>query len=441
MNLKDVKIEKRSELERNVVITISAEDMTKAIEENTKKVVNNAKIDGFRPGKAPVSVIKSKYNDQIMAETMQAVVSRSLTKVIMDEKFDIATQPHVHHTEFKEGEDYSFSAHFEIMPAVEPKGYQKVKLTKEVAKANDELTDELLNKFLSTQVEYKAKRADAKAKDGDQVKMNAIGYKDGVAFEGGKLDNYPLVLGSKAFIPGFEEGLVGAKKGDKVSLDLTFPAEYHAKELAGAAVVFEVEVLEIASPKAAELSDDLAKKFGYESAEALKEFAASRVQEDLNNASEQKLRRELFDILEKENKFDLPASMLEQEFNAIWQAFQMDLTRSGQTLESLDKSEEELKTENKALAARRVKLGLVLSKIGQEHKLEVKQEDIAAEINKVVAMYPQQADQVKAYYASQQGQNEIVGPLFEKAVCDFIYSQAAITEKEVKAEELLKEIA
>jgi trigger factor len=441
MNLKDVKIEKRSELERNVVITISAEDMTKAIEENTKKVVNSAKIDGFRPGKAPVSVIKSKYNDQIMSETMQAVVSRSLTKVIMDEKFDIATQPHVHHTEFKEGEDYSFSAHFEIMPAVEPKGYQKVKLTKEVAKANDELTDELLNKFLSTQVEYKAKRADAKAKEGDQVKMNAIGYKDGVAFEGGKLDNYPLVLGSKSFIPGFEEGLVGAKKGDKVSLDLTFPAEYHAKDLAGAAVVFEVEVLEIAAAKAAELSDDLAKKFGYDSAEALKEFAASRVQEDLNNASEQKLRRELFDILEKENKFDLPASMLEQEFNAIWQAFQMDLARSGQTIEALEKSEEELKTENRALAERRVKLGLVLSKIGQEHKLEVKQEDIAAEINKIVAMYPQQADQVKAYYASQQGQNEIVGPLFEKAVCDFIYTQATITEKEVKAEELLKEIA
>jgi trigger factor len=441
MNLKDVKIEKRSELERNVVITISAEDMTKAIEENTKKVVNSAKIDGFRPGKAPVSVIKSKYNDQIMSETMQAVVSRSLTKVIMDEKFDIATQPHVHHTEFKEGEDYSFSAHFEIMPAVEPKGYQKVKLTKEVAKANDELTDELLNKFLSTQVEYKAKRADAKAKEGDQVKMNAIGYKDGVAFEGGKLDNYPLVLGSKSFIPGFEEGLVGAKKGDKVSLDLTFPAEYHAKDLAGAAVVFEVEVLEIAAAKAAELSDDLAKKFGYDSAEALKEFAASRVQEDLNNASEQKLRRELFDILEKENKFDLPASMLEQEFNAIWQAFQMDLARSGQTIEALEKSEEELKTENRALAERRVKLGLVLSKIGQEHKLEVKQEDIAAEINKIIAMYPQQADQVKAYYASQQGQNEIVGPLFEKAVCDFIYTQATITEKEVKAEELLKEIA
>jgi trigger factor len=441
MNLKDVKIEKRSDLERNVTITVSAEDIAKVMDENTKKVSKNAKIDGFRPGKAPVAVIKQKYNDQIMAETMQTIVSRGLTKVITDEKFDIATQPHVHHTEYKEGEDYTFSAHFDIMPVVEPKGYQGVKLTKDVAKANDELTNELLNKFLESQVEYKAKRADAKAKDGDQVKMNAVGFKDGVAFEGGKLDNYPLVLGSKSFIPGFEEGLVGAKKGDKVSLDLTFPAEYHAKELAGAAVVFEVEVLEIAAPKAAELSDDLAKKFGYESAEALKEFAATRVQDDLNNAAEQKLRRELFDVLEKENKFALPASMVEGEFNAIWQAFEMDVARAGKTIADMDKSEEELKTENKALAERRVKLGLVLSKIGQENKVEVKDEDIAAEINKVVAMYPQQAEQVQAYYNSPQGRNEIVGPLFEKAVCDFIYSQAKVTEKEVKAEELLKELA
>jgi trigger factor len=441
MNLKDVKIEKRSDLERNVVITVSAEDIAKVMDENTKKVSKNAKIDGFRPGKAPVAVIKQKYNDQIMAETMQTIVSRGLTKVITDEKFDIATQPHVHHTEYKEGEDYTFSAHFDIMPVVEPKGYQGVKLTKDVAKANDELTNELLNKFLESQVEYKAKRADSKAKDGDQVKMNAVGFKDGVAFEGGKLDNYPLVLGSKSFIPGFEEGLVGAKKGDKVSLDLTFPAEYHAKELAGAAVVFEVEVLEIASPKAAELSDELAKKFGYESAEALKEFASTRVQDDLNTAAEQKLRRELFDILEKENKFALPASMVEGEFNAIWQAFEMDVARAGKTIADMGKSEEELKTENKALAERRVKLGLVLSKIGQENKVEVKDEDIAAEINKVVAMYPQQADQVQSYYNSPQGRNEIVGPLFEKAVCDFIYSQAKITEKEVKAEELLKELA
>ncbi|HAG53131.1 MAG TPA: trigger factor [Alphaproteobacteria bacterium] len=441
MNLKDVKIEKKSDLERNITITVSAEDITKIMNENTQKAAKNAKLDGFRPGKAPIAVIKQKFEEQIMAETMQTVVSSSLTKVITDEKFDIATQPHVHHTEFKEGEDYTFSAHFEIMPEVEPKGYAKVKLTKEVAKADDELTNELLGKFLESQVEYKAKRADAKAKDGDQIKMNAVGFKDGVAFEGGKLDNYPLVLGSKAFIPGFEEGLVGAKKGDKLSLDLTFPTEYHAPDLAGAAVVFEVEVLEVAASQKAELTDELAKKFGYESAEALKEFAATRVQEDLDNASEQKLRRELFDILEKKNKFALPASMIEGEFNAIWQAFQMDLAKAGKSIADMDKSEEELKTENRALAERRVKLGLVLSKIGQENKLEIKEEDVTAEINKVVAMYPQQADQVKAYYTSPQGRNEIVGPLFEKSVCDFIYAQATITEKEIKASELLKEFA
>jgi trigger factor len=439
MNLKDVKIEKRSDLERNVIITVSAEDISKVINENTKKVSKNANIDGFRPGKAPAEVIKKKYQDQIIGETMQTIVSEGLNKVIVDEKFDIATQPHVHHTEYKEGEDYTFSAHFEIMPEVEPKGYQKVKLTKDVAKATDELTNELLEKFLSSQVDYAAK--DGAAAEGDQIMMNAIGYKDGVAFEGGKLDGYPLVLGSKSFIPGFEDGLIGAKKGDKLSLDLAFPKEYHAKDLAGAAVVFEVEVLEVATPKKAELSDELAKKFGYESADALKEFAATRVQEDLDNASEQKLRRELFDILEKKNDFVLPASMINGEFDAIWNAYVADLARSGKTIADMEQSEEELKTENKALAERRVKLGLVLSKIGQENKLEVKEADIAAEIQKVAAMYPQQAEQVMAYYNSPQGRNEVVGPLFEKAVCDFIYAQAVITEKEVTSEELLKEFA
>lgn len=441
MDLKDVKIEKNSELNRSVKITVDAKEVSKIIDENVKKYADNAKIDGFRPGKAPVSVVKSKYQAQIDSETTQTIVSRSLAKVITDEKFELAAQPHVNHGELKEGEDYTFSSHFDLMPNVEPKGYQKVKLTKEVAQPSDELTEELIEKFLASQTEFKSKRANSKANEGDQVKMNAIGYKDDVAFEGGKLEDYPLVLGSKAFIPGFEEGLVGVKKGDKVSLDLKFPEEYHAKELAGADVRFDVEVLDVLKPVQAELTDELAKKYGYDSAEKFKEFAKTRVKEDLEHASEQRLRRELFDILDKKNDFELPEAMVESEFQAIWQAFIMDLARSGQNIESLGKSEEELKAEHKDLAKRRVRLGLILSKIGQENKLEVKPEQIEAEIEKVITMYPQQADQVRAYYNSERGRNEIAGPLYEKAVCDFIYDQATIKEKEVDAKELIKEFA
>jgi len=440
MNLKDVKIEKKSDLNRNVKITVSAEEVKKIMDENLKKYVKNAKLDGFRPGKAPESVVKTKYAEQIKGETIQTVVSRSLAKVITDEKFDVATQPHVHNDEFKEGEDYTFSAHFELMPNVEPKGYQKIKLTKEVAEVTEELTNELIEKFLSSQIEYKSKKENSKAKEGDQIKMNAIGFKEGIAFEGGKLENYPLVLGSKNFIAGFEDGLIGVKKGDKISLDLKFPEEYHAKDLAGADVRFDVEVLDILAPEKAELSDELAKKVGYESADKFTEFARSIVVKDLASASEQRLRRELFDILDKKNTFELPESMVDAEFNAVWQAFITDLAKSGQSVAGMDKSEDQLKEEHRKLAERRVRLGLILSKIGQENEVEVAPEQISAEIEKVVAMYPQQADQVRAYYNSPNGRNEIVGPLYEKAICDFVYSQATIKEKTIDPKELLKEL-
>ncbi|MCP4354115.1 MAG: trigger factor [Proteobacteria bacterium] len=441
MNLKDVKIEKKSDLNRNVTITVSAEEVGKIMVENLKKYAKNAKLDGFRPGKAPESVVKSKYSEQIKGETIQTLVSKSLAKVITDENFDLATQPHVNDGEFAEGKDYTFSAHFDLMPNIEPKGYKKIKLTKEVAEASDELTNDLIEKFLSSQTEYKSKKANSKAKVGDQVKMNATGFKDGVAFEGGKLEDHPLVLGSNAFIPGFEDGLVGVKKGDEISLDLKFPEEYHAKDLAGADVRFDVEVLDVLGSVKAELTDELAKKFGYESADKFTEFARSRVTEDLASASEQRLRRELFDILDKKNTFELPESMVESEFNAIWQAFIADLAKSGQSIDAMDKSEDQLKEEHRKLAERRVRLGLVLSKIGQENKIEVTPEQIAEEVEKVVAMYPQQADQVRAYYNSPNGRNEIVGPLYEKAVCDFVYSQATIKEKSVESKELIKEFS
>ncbi|MEC8467268.1 MAG: trigger factor, partial [Pseudomonadota bacterium] len=273
------------------------------------------------------------------------------------------------------------------------------------------------------------------------VTINGEGFVKGEkeGFEGGNLKDFPIVLGSGSLIPGFEENLEGVKAGDKKDVEVEFPKDYHSKELAGKPAVFKCEVLRIEEAEEPKFDDKFATLFGEKTMGDLRQKVREQLETDLNNASEQRLKRALFDVIEKDNQFDLPASVVDAEFKAVWDAQMNDLKQRGMGIEALGKSEEDAKAEFRTLAERRVRLGLVLAELGKEHKIQVEKADIEAEIQSIADRNPGMEDQVKQFYADPQRQNEIVGPLFEKKVTDWVLSKAKVTENKVDTKELMKE--
>lgn len=441
--LMNISLENTGELSRKMQITVPAAEIDKMANERLEHLQKTVKMPGFRPGKVPLDVIKKNHGSQVLSELTESVISNSLAKAFTEKDIRPAGQPRLGEDSGlpELGSDYTFSVTFEIYPEVTLPDFSKIKITKEVAKPDEQMANDLLERLASSRLNFEKK--EGKAESGDRVIIDAEGFVKGEKepFAGGTLKAFQVVLGSGQMIPGFEDGLIGKEAGDKFDLEVSFPEKYHSAELAGKAAVFKTELLRVESSSKPEFNDDFAKTFGEETMDSLKKRIDEQLTVDLEAASTQKLKRQLFDAMDKDNTFVLPEGLVESEFNAIWQSQLQDLAQRGMKIEDMDKSEEEMKAEFKELAARRVRLGLVLSETGQKNDIRVEKKDIDAEIEKVAAANPEQADQVRAYYANPEQQNQIVGPLFEQKVTEWILSQAKVTEKEVKAEELVKEFA
>lgn len=437
----DISVENTGDLSRKMQITVPAADIETLANERLEYLQKTVKMAGFRAGKVPMDVVKKNHGAQVLSEITESVISNSLAKAFTEKDIRPAGQPHMGpEAGLPElGKDYTFTVTFEIYPEVTLPDFSKIKVTKEMAKPDEKMVNDLLDRLAGSRMSFSEKKG--AAADGDRVIIDAEGFVGEDAFEGGNLKSFQVVLGAGQMIPGFEDGLKDKKAGDKFDLTVTFPAEYHSKDLAGKDAVFKTEVLRVEASEKPEFNDDFAKGFGEETMDGLKKRIEEQLTTDLEAASTQKMKRELFDAMEKGHEFNVPEGMIESEFNAIWQSQMQDLAMRGMKMEDMDKSEDELKAEFKELAARRVRLGLVLSETGQKNDIRIEKADIDAEIEKVAAANPDQADQVRAHYADPQRQNEIVGPLFEQKVTEFILSQAKVTEKEVKAEELVKEFA
>lgn len=434
-----VSVEKTGDLGRKLTITVPAADIEKKIEERLAVVAKQVKLDGFRPGKAPANLVRQRYADKITVEVQQDVISDTMVKAFDKEKLAPVGQPRVELADAK-GKDFSYTISFEIMPEISPKKYSGLKLTTYTAKADKSHVEGVLENIRKAHRSYEDKKG--AAANGDLVILSAEGFdKKGVALAGTKVDNHPLELGSGAFIPGFEEQLEGHKVGEKFDIDVTFPKEYHSKELAGKPVRFSVELHQVKATKLPELNDEFAKRFNVKSLAELRETIQKQVEEDIARAARQRLKRDLFDKLDAENRFPLPQVMVDSEFNAIWRGLMNDVQRSGATLADLDKSEDELRAEHRALAERRVRLGLLLAEIGKQEKVEVKPEEIKAEVERISSQFPaEQAEKAREYFNSRQGRQEIIGPLFENKVVDWIVENGSTSEKVIDADELLKEI-
>lgn len=441
-------------LGRQLDITVPAAEVAKRFSAQLEGAAKNVKIDGFRPGKAPANVVKDRVGKQVAAEVAHNLVREFLPQAVTEHKLNIAGEPRVHNggtpeTFFvEEGKDFTFHVQFDVYPTFKPEGYTGLKLTRETAEADEAVVQTALDR-LAVQLRNFAEKKGGATK-GDRVTMTGQGYKVSgkgkdkteEAFAGGDLKDFAVVLGSGQLIPGFEDGLEDVKAGDQLDLEVNFPENYHAKELAGAPAKFKLTITKVEAPVDEALTDETVKPLGFDSLDALKDVLRKSAAREIAQASEQRLKRALLDALADANTaFELPESLIQAEHAALWRAQLQELQQRGLPIEALGKTPDEVIAELKPLAERRVRLGLVLAEIAKTNDIKVETADIDTAIRNQMQMAGPQAEQVKQYFSRPEARQQLAGPILEEKTTAWIISKANVTEKKIPATELLAELA
>ncbi|MBN9545869.1 MAG: trigger factor [Alphaproteobacteria bacterium] len=433
------------DLRRQFTVTIAASELDAKVTKRLEEMKPRVNLKGFRPGKAPVSFLKKQFGKSVMGEVVEQAVNEGSQKAIADNQLKPALQPRVEPVgdvqQVVDGKaDLQFTVTVDLMPDFQTTDVSKLTVERLTSDVTDADVDEALDRLAKQTRGYAAKpEGEAAAKD-DVATIDFLGSIDGVPFDGGKGENFNLTLGSGQFIPGFEDQLIGAKAGESRDVKVTFPAEYHAPDLAGKEAVFAVTVKEIKTPEEAKVDDELATKMGLENLATLKDRVRDQVKGDFTAASRLHLKRRILDALDSAHDFPLPPAMVEAEFESIWAQVEAELKREGKTAADEGKTEDELKAEYRAIAERRVRLGLVLGKLGEQNGITITGEEVNRAIMARARQFPGQEQQVFQYYANnQQAQAEIRAPLFEDKVVDFIAELAQVNDKPVDRETLFKD--
>ena len=440
-------VEKSGEgLSRVYGVTVPVADLNERLEARIVEITPQLNIKGFRPGKVPAAHVRRVHGKALMAEVVEQTISETTQKVLEENKLRPASEPDLK----PEGDiaqvidgkaDLSYEISLEIMPDFEPTDLSKIALTRPVYEPTEAEVDEALDELAMQSRTYEPRTGKSlKAKDGDQLLIDFVGRIDGEAFQGGTAEDSELVLGSGQFIPGFEDQLVGAKPGDEVIVKVAFPADYQAANLAGKDAEFTTTVKEVRAPVDAKADDALAERLGVESLEKLKELLKSNLESQYAGASRFKLKRALLDVLDEKHDFPLPPKMVEAEFNAIWQQVQADKERGGLPPEDAEKSDDQLQTEYRKIAERRVRLGLVLAEIGRINNVQVTDQELLDAMRQEAMRYGQQAQQIFDMFRQNAGmQAQLRAPIFEDKVVDLIVEKATVTDEKVSKDDLLKE--
>ncbi len=434
------------ELRREYKITIGAGDLDQRLTGKLEELKPRLNLKGFRPGKAPVSFLKKTYGKSVMGEIVEQAVSESSQQAIKDNNLKPAFPPRVDlDSELQQvvdgKSDLEFTVKVDLMPEFELADVSKLKVERLTADVADSDVDEALER-LAKQSRGHSPRGEGEAAESDNIiTIDFVGSVDGEEFAGGRAEDFNLTLGSGQFIPGFEDQLIGVKVGDKRDVNVKFPDDYPEEKLKGKDAVFAVTVKEIKRPDEVSIDDALAVKMGLDSLGTLKERVRDQLKGDFSRASRMHLKRRVLDALDTAHAFPLPPTMVEGEFEGIWKAVQDELSRENKTAEDEGKSEEELRKEYHDIAERRVRLGLVLARIGEQNGIAIAPEELnraiqgrAQQMAMQMRMQGQQVDvqQIMQYYANnQQAQNEIRAPLYEEKVVDFIGELADVTDKKV----------
>ena len=428
-------------LKRGYTITVTAAELDAKVQEKLLEAQPEVEIKGFRKGKVPLAILKKQFGTRILGDAMQEAIDAAM-KDHFDKSGDRpALQPEVKMVggdAWKEGQDVVVEMSYDALPPIPEDDAGKLKLDRLIVKADEKAIEEALTNLAGSAQSFDDRKKGAKAKDGDQITIDFKGSVDGELFEGGSAEDYPLVLGSNSFIPGFEAQLVGAKVGDEVSVNVSFPENYGAAHLAGKAAVFACTVKAVKEPKAAEIDDELAKKFGAEDLAALKAQIAERLEAEYKGAARAVMKRSLLDQLDGMVTFDLPANLVDAEANQIahqlWhEEHPEEHGHNHGTIETTD--------EHKKLAVRRVRLGLLLAEIGRKAEVTVTDAEMTQAVLAAARQYPGQERQFFEFVQkNQQMQQQLRAPLFEDKVVDHLVSLAKVSDKEISKEKLQKAV-
>ncbi len=425
-------------LKRAFKVVVESADIEKSIAQRLTTIGKQVRLPGFRPGKVPTKILRQRYGKSVMGEVLQEALDSSAQKAMAEHELKPAMQPRIEVTQFDEGTDLEYTMEVEVLPDFEALDSATLKLERLVAKPTDTEVEEALSRLADQQKTFSAAPEGTAAAEGMAVLIDFEGKRDGVAFEGGSASDFQIVLGAGQFIPGFEEQLVGVKPGDHRSLEVTFPKHYQSEELAGLDAVFEVDVKEVREAQLPAIDDELAAKLGVDSLAALRERVRDQITREYSTISRDRLKRKLLDALDDAYDFALPAGLVEAEFDSIWQRVEED-RKQGVVDEDVEgKDDEQLKEEYRAIAERRVRLGLVLSKVGEANNITVGQEELNRAISAESQRHPGQEREIFEFFQKNpQAAAQIQAPLFEEKVVDYILEIAQVSENVVSPAELL----
>jgi trigger factor len=435
-------------LKHEFKISVPASDLDAKADAKLVDLKDKVKLNGFRPGKVPVSHLKKVYGRSVMAETIDQTIRDTNTQIFTDRGFKLATEPKITMpTEAKEVEellagksDLTYTVAIEVVPTIALADFKSFSVEKPVVEVTDAEVDEAIKRIAEQNRPYAAKSEGAKAANGDRVTIGFKGSIDGVPFDGGTGEAIPVVIGAGQFIPGFEEQLVGMGVGETRTLKVSFPKNYASEKLAGQPAEFETTATLIEAPGETEINDEFAKTLGLESLDKLKEAARERLVAEFAGATRQRVKRALLDRLDDSHKFEAPPSLVGEEFNLMWNSIKAEMESSGKTFADENTTEEAAKEEYQKIADRRVRLGLVLSEIGEKNKITVTDDEVSRAVIERARQMPGREKEVWDYYRSNANAlAQLRAPIYEDKVVDFILELAQVTEKKVSREDLFKD--
>ena len=425
-------------LKRAYTVTIPASEIDDRIASEVKKIAPQVKMPGFRPGKVPANLVRKMHGEQLHAQSLNDMIRESVDQLMKDKELRPAMQPKIDLGEgYEQGKDAELSVELDVLPKVDAPDTDGLKLEKLFVPVDEKQIDEQLEQIAGNNKSYKDAAKTRKAKDGDQLIIDFVGRVDGEEFEGGKAEDTPLVLGSGAFIPGFEEGLTGVKTGDEKTIEVTFPEDYQATHLAGKKAEFDVTVKQVKVETDTKIDDEFAKNLGLDSLDKLKDLLRGQLEQQTAGLTRTQMKRQLLDKLAGDHDFEVPQGMVDAEFEQIWAQLQQEAAQADDSAAAMKEIEDE-KDDYRSIAERRVRLGLLLSEIGQANGVEVTGQEMSMLIQQAAQQYRAEDRERFIQYVQQEpmAAAQLRAPLYEDKVVDFLFDKADVTEREVTLEEL-----
>jgi trigger factor len=435
-------------LKREFQINVPASDIDAKVDARLVEMKDKVKLNGFRPGKVPVGHLKKLYGRSVAAETIEQLIRDTNSEIFTERGIKLATEPKVTMpSEQAEVEDIlsgksdlNYTVAVEVVPAIELADFKSFSVEKPVVDVSDSDVDDAIKRIAEQNRGYSAKPEGAKAESGDRVTVSFKGTIDGTPFDGGTGEGIQVVIGSNTFIPGFEDQLIGIGQGETRTLKVSFPKNYASETLAGKAAEFETTATAVEAPQETVIDDEFAKTLGLESLDKLKEAASARLRAEFDGATRQRVKRTLLDRLDEAHKFEAPPSLVEQEFEVMWRSIKGEMESSGKSFADENTTEEAATEEYKKIADRRVRLGLVLSEIGEKNKITVTDDEVSRAVIDRARQMPGREKEVWEYYRNNpEALAQLRAPIYEDKVVDFILELANVTEKKVSREDLFKD--